>query len=302
MNSEQESAILRQLIADNQNKAAAERLSQWFADKSESRQDAALALLSRIQSLDSSVLGGLISQADADLERNRITKALLELSKQLDDTGEIAGAPAPPGSKAWIFGVLAIVVAGMLYLALDKSGSKSAAPDTFSLNVHVHGPGGEPDLITSGKIKLLLGAYHSPVQDINSSGQAIFDEIPGKYLAEPVQAVPLEMRYKVTGQSARTAQESRNITFTLAPIPDTTVVRGVVYLPGAGNKPAAGAELDFNGGQATAVTDEKGRFQMAVPMATGKTAKLMIDYQHKNRYNRDLTVSASTLFQLTLNP
>jgi len=299
--SEQEALLIRQLIADNQNKAAAERLYAWFEGKSDSRQDAALALLNRIKALDSSVLGGLISQADADLERNRITKALLELSKQLDDTGEMPEAAAPT-SKAWIFGVVAILLAGMLYLALDKRGNKTAVPDTFNVNVHVHGPGGESDLITGGKIKLLLGAYHSPVQDINSSGQAIFDEIPGKYLHESVQAVPLEMRYKVVGQSAGTALENRNITFTLAPIPDTTVVRGVVYLPGAGNKPAAGAELDVNGGLATGKTDEKGRFQLAVPLAVGKTTRLKIDYLGKNRYNRDLTISASNLFELTLNP
>ena len=298
-----EALLLRQLIADNQNKAAAERLYAWFEGKSESRRDAALALLNRIRALDSSVLGGLISQADADLERNRITKALLELTKQLDDTEEITTEPAPPPtSKAWIFGVVAILLAGMLYLALDKSGNKTVVADTFSVHVHVHGPGGESDLITAGKIKLLLGAYHSPVQDINSNGQAIFDEIPGKYLAEPIQAVPLEMRYKVTGQSARTAQENQNITFTLAPVPDTTVVRGIVYLPGAGNKPAAGADLDFNGGMATGKTDEKGRFQVAVPLAAGKTTRLKIDYLGKNRYNRDLTVSAGNLLELTLNP
>ncbi|MBL7780886.1 MAG: hypothetical protein JNM22_06685 [Saprospiraceae bacterium] len=301
MTSEQTSATLRQLIADNQNKAAAELLYGWFEGKSASRQDAALALLNRIKALDSQVLGGLIAQADADLERNRITKALLELGKQLDETGE-ADMPEPaPESKAWIYGVIVILLAGMVYLAFDKRGSSTAPPETFNLQVHVHGPGGEADLITAGKIKLLLGTYHSPIQDVNSNGQAVFTEIPGKYLAEPVQLVPMD-RYKVTAQSARSAQESRNLTFTLTPIPDTTLIRGMVYLPGPGNRPAAGATLDFNGGQATALTDEKGRFQMAVPLAAGKTAPLMIEYQGKNRYHRDLTVSTGTLFQLTLNP
>lgn len=301
MTSEQALSTLRQLIADNQNKAAAELLFQWFEGKSASRQDTALALLNRIKALDSQVLGGLIAQADADLERNRITKALLELGKQLDETGETEEPAPTSGSKAWIYGVLVIVLAGMVYLAFDKRGAPAAPPESFNVQVQVHGPAGESDLITSGKIKLLLGAYHTPIQDINSNGQAVFSEIPGKYLAEPLQLVPMD-RYKVTAQSARSAQESRNLTFTLTPIPDTTLIRGMVYLPGAGNKPAAGATLDFNGGQATAVTDEKGRFQMAVPMAAGKTAPLMIDYQGKNRYHRDLTLSTSTLFQLTLNP
>ena len=52
MTAEQTSTTLRQLIADNQNKAAAELFYQWFEGKSASRQDAALALLNRIKALD----------------------------------------------------------------------------------------------------------------------------------------------------------------------------------------------------------------------------------------------------------
>ncbi len=295
MSSQNEATLIRQLIADNQNKAAAERLYQWFEGKSAGRQDASLALLNRIASLDSNVLGGLVSQADAELERNRITKALLELSKQLDETGTFSEA-SPPISKAWIFGVLAIAIAGMLYLGLYKG------PSEFDVTLQLQGPGGASDRITAGKIILTLGDYPLPPKDINSNGQVIFDEIPGKYFDQPVRVAPLGIRYKVLSQTAQTAQESPHITFTLAPLPDTTLVRGIVFLSGAGNKPAVGAELDFDAGRGLGVTDEKGRFQVAVPAAAGKSINLRIDYKGQNRHNRSVTISATELLPITLNP
>lgn len=294
-----DSALIRQLIADNQNKAAAERLYEWFEGKSADRQDAALALLNRITALEHNVLGGLIAQADADLERNRITKALLELSKQLDETGALPEV-SPPMSKAWIFGVLAIGVAGMLYLSLYKGGAP-ARPAEFDVTVQLHGPGGASEPITAGKIILTLGDYNLPPKDINSNGQVIFDEIPGKYFDQPVRVAPIGMRYKVLSQTAQTARESQSITFTLAPLPDTTIVRGIVFLPGAGNKPAVGAELDFDAGRGQGVTDEKGRFQVAVPAAAGKSINLRIDYMKQNRYNRNVTISSTELLPITLN-
>lgn len=300
MSSQNEATHIRQLIAENQNKVAAERLYEWFEGKSAGRQDAALALLNRITALEHNVLGGLIAQADADLERNRITKALLELSKQLDATDEVTDAPVPM-SKAWIFGVLAIAVAGMLYLSLYKGGAP-ARPAEFDVTVQLHGPGGASEPITAGKIILTLGDYNLPPKDINSNGQVIFDEIPGKYFDQPLRVAPIGIRYKVLSQTAQTARESQSITFTLAPLPDTTLVRGIVFLPGAGNKPAVGAELDFDAGRGQGVTDEKGRFQVAVPAAAGKSINLRIDYMKQNRYNRNVTISATELLPITLNP
>ena len=295
-----DASLIRQLIADNQNKAAAERMYEWFEGKSAGRQDAALALLNRITALEHNVLGGLIAQADADLERNRITKALLELSKQLDETGETPETPQPM-SKAWMFGVLAIAVAGMVYLSFYKGGKPAARPE-FDLTVHVHGPGGESNIITTGKIKLVLGDHNLPIKDINSEGQVIFDEISGTYFEQPVRLVPVGMRYKVVSQTHQTAKESQQITFELAPLPDTTLVRGTVFLPGAGNKPAAGAQLDFDNGRSVGVTNEKGQFEVAVPAAAGQTLRLMIDYKGQNRCNRYVTVSATELLPITLNP
>jgi len=246
------------------------------------------------------VLGGLIAQADADLERNRITKALLELSKQLDETGALPEV-SPPMSKAWIFGVLAIAIAGMLYLGLYKGGAPTR-PSEFDLTLQLQGPGGASDPITAGKIILVLGDYNLPPKDINSNGQVIFDEIPGKYFDQTVRVAPIGIRYKVLSQTVQTARESRNITFAMAPLPDTTIVRGIVFLPGAGNKPAVGAELDFDAGRGLGVTDEKGRFQVAVPAAAGKSINVRIDYKGQNRYNRNVTMSATELLPITLNP
>lgn len=300
MESENEAALLRQLIADNQNKEAAERLYHWFQGKNEARQDAALALLNRINALHTNVLGGLVAQADADLERNRITKALLELSKQLDEQGEHPEADAPM-SKTWIFGVLAIAFAGIIYLNFYKGG-RATVPPAFDMTVNVYGPGGESDAITSGKIKMALGAYVLPPQDINSNGQAIFPEIPGPYWDDTIRIIPVGMRYRAGTPSARTAQESRKISVQLAPLPDTTLLRGMVYLSGAGDQPAVGAELDFDLGKSKTRTNENGQFELAAPLAAGKTINLTIRYQGRERFNKEVTISAAQPYKLTLNP
>lgn len=70
MDAATESGIIRQLIADNRNREAAQRLHAWFEGRSAGRQDAALGLLNRITALEAGLMRGLIGQADADLERN----------------------------------------------------------------------------------------------------------------------------------------------------------------------------------------------------------------------------------------
>lgn len=299
MDSAAEFKLIRQLIADNQNREAAERLSRWFEGKSADRQDAAFALLNRIAALNDNVLRGLTSQADATLENNRITQALLDLAKQLDETTPIRTVSNRLSTK-WLIAAAAVILAVALFWVFNKSGNVSA-PSTFDLTVNLHGPGGESDLIRQGKIKLVLGDYHLPLKDINSDGQAIFDKIAGEYFDKTVHLIPIGMRYQVVAQSAQTPAESRSITFSLKPLPDTTLARGIVFLSGSGNKPAAGARLDFNLGQAQGITSENGHFQVPVPVAAGATVKLMIDYQGKNRYNRDITLSADVPLQITLN-
>lgn len=298
MDSKTEAGAIRQLIADNRNREAAERLYQWFDGKSAGRQDAALGLLNRVTALNDNVLRGLISQADADLERNRITNSLLELVKQLDDTGPLpaAGKPFPVKVSIAVVVVLAAIVLG--WLGLRKG--PAPPPSAFDLTVNLHGPGGESDIIRQGRVKLVLGDYNLPSRDVSSEGQAFFDRIPGEYFDKQVKLVPLGMRYSVASQSARTPAESRSITFQLTPLPDTTLVRGIVFLPGPGNKPAAGARLDFNAGQAEGAADEKGQFHVSVPGSPGAKVKLMIEYKGQNRYNRDVTLPSGEFLQITL--
>ena len=298
MDAKKEAELIRQYIADNRNKEAAERLCQWFDGKSTGRQDAALGLLNRVSSLNDNILRGLVSQADADLERNRITQALLDLTKQLDDTD-----PLPSGAGR--FSIKTIAVAAAVFLAAVIGWiwfhKAPAPPPSFDLTVNLHGPGGESDVIRQGKVKLLLGDHFLSPKEINGEGQVFFDKIPGEYYDQPVKLIPLEMRHKVVSQTARSASESRSISFGLVPVPDTTPVRGIVFLPGPGNKPAAEAHLSFNVGQALATTDEKGQFLVPVPVATGTTVNLMIDYKGQNRYNREITISSNKELLLTLN-
>ncbi len=298
MDAKKEAEIIRQYIADNRNKEAAERLCQWFEGKSTGRQNAALGLLNRVSALNDNILRGLISQADADLERNRITQALLDLTKQLDDTD-----PLP--SVGGRFSLTAIAVAAAVVLAAVIGWiwfhKAPAPPPSFDLTVNLHGPGGESEVIRQGKVKLLLGDHFLSPKEINSEGQVFFDKISGEYYDQPVKLIPLEMRYKVVSQTARSASESRSISFELTPIPDTTLVHGIVFLPGPGNKPAAAAHLNINVGQAETTTDERGQFRVPVPVAAGATVNLMIDYKGRNRYNREITISSNKELLLTLN-
>lgn len=293
--------LLRQLIADSKNREAAERLSHWFEGKSTARQDAALALLNRVNTLQEDINRGVIGQEAAQLENNRITQALLDLARQLEQTGPLKSVKSTkPGLPRWIIGAGIVLLAILTFIIFYKK--KDHVPASFDLTVHLHGPGGESDLIRGGKVKILLGDYHLPAQDIGADGKAVFEKIPGEYFTQQVSLAPLEMRYKVMGQTAQTPQESQSISFELQPLPDTTVVRGIVFLPGKESQPAAGAQLDFNLGKAQGVADNQGHFEVPVPEAGGATVKLMITYNGKQRYNRDVTISKDIPLQITLNP
>ncbi len=300
MDATAETRHIRQLIADNQNRAAAERLLAWFESRSPERQDAALGLLNRIAALESSMLRGLIGQADAELERNRITQALLDLSGQLNATGPVRSSTGRPLPRVWWLSAAAALLAVILFWVFSRS-SGPTPPASFDLTVHLHGPGGESDVIREGKVKLVLGDHHLPPRDLDSEGRAVFDKIPGEFFDRPVHLIPVALHYQVAGQSARSAAESRSITFQMQPLPDTTLARGVVFLPGADSRPAKGARLDFNLGQARGTTDENGFFNIPVPVAAGTTVKLLIEHEGRSRYNRDVTLSAGTPLQITLN-
>lgn len=224
MDAAAEYKLLCQLIADNRNREAAERLNAWFDGKSAGRQEAAVGLLNRIAALQENVLRGVISQADANLENNRITQALLDLAKQLDETADPAAALRGRGNR-WL-------------------------------------------LLVAGAVVVLIAGW------IWASGN----------------------------KGPRTPPASGAATETTRAAADTTVVRGIVYLPGAGNRPAAGAHLDFDVGRARCVTDESGHFQVPVPAAEGAIVKLLIDYEGRNRYNRNYTVSGKEPLLTTLNP
>lgn len=293
--------LLRQLIADSKNRETAERLSHWFEGKSTARQDAALALLNRINTLQEDINRGVIGQEAAQLENNRITQALLDLARQLEQTGPLKSAvPGKPKLSWWIIGAAAIVLVVIALVFINNKGVQP--PSSFDLTVHLHGPGGESDIIREGKVKILLGDYHLPAQDIAADGRVLFEKIPGDYFEKDVSLVPLEMRYKVVGQSAQTPKESQSISFELQRLPDTTLVRGIVFLPGKEPKPAVGARLDFNLGKAAGVADSQGHFEVPVPEAGGATVKLMITYNGKQRYNREVTLSKDVPLQITLNP
>jgi len=300
MDSASEGALLRNLIADNQQKEATERLYRWFEGKNAARQDAALALLSRINALEESVLGGLISQVDADLERNRITKAVLELSKQLDQKDTLPGARRPFGVLLAGGVILLLVLGYFLFVKSATEGDEnSATHSAFAVTAILHEQGDESKLIRSGKVELVIGDIHLPAQDVTSNGQAVFANIPGELFHKPIRLIPQDMPYKVVSQTDSIAAQHQSIAFGLAPKPDTTIVIGAVFLPGSGRKPAVGAVLDFDFGNGKGITGDDGRFKIPVPQAIGKTIKLIIQYKGENRYNRDVTIGSQQM-ELTL--
>ncbi len=282
---------VHQLIAEDRLEAAGDELSRYWAGRHRGLHAATLQAGRRLRTLRERQVKGTISMADADVERARITELLLAVADQVDQPApalppeQEAGADEP-AKRRWLLLALLLLAALLLvgYVFYPREKEEAASAEPFSLELYLQTTTeGVVQPLANGRVEVLLGDHHLPVMQSNAAGAIAFDHLPAKYLDDSIRVLPVNMRYRVVRQSAYLPGASRRITVELAPLPDTTLWRGAVV--STENKPVAGARIDIESGLAEAMTDERGYFNVAVPLREGE--KIQVEVFVRGRRLRD---------------
>lgn len=284
---------VRNLIVDNQTRQAAEYLCLHFETIGGEQFQTALLLQGRIRKLESQIAKNTISREDADLEHSRINEALLQL---VEDSGKTISNPHE-SSLSWkkmrtpLLAAAGLVLVIFVFLPFFKKSS-------FDLRVMVFEAAGP---VSEGRVKVKIGDYISPEKPLDSNGKAIFDKILSEYLRDSITLLLVGMKYRVLRQSANTAAESQEVTFTVERIRDTATVWGIVQNEKRAAIAGAILRVETPGGFVTAQSDAKGAFRIAVPdRSEGDQAQMTVEWEGEIRWNQQVTLSKSVAIPVLL--
>jgi len=284
---------VRQLIAENEQRQAAEMLSDAFKDKNASLLNLAFIQQGNIKKLADQTVAGILSTDEINREQAKINAALLHLADEHARLFEASkpGFSLPRKSLWYLFALAAILLAGWL---IAKVSENTGYPETFDLEVRLHQPGGEQAEITDGDINLRLGDdVPQEKHPINAEGAAVFKDLSSsKFRGDSVHLLyfPNQNRaFKLLAQSAAIATgKDQTIRFTLEFIPDTTLVEMTLF--DAKGRRISGAQITIDG-NLRCTSDEYGYFRAAVPKASGAVADFVIEKNGKRLFKQELAIS-----------
>lgn len=300
MNVKETVETIQNLVAENQTRQAAELLYEHLKAGGVSEKRTVLGLLGRIKKLEDQIVKNIISGTDADLENSKINEALLYLADELAAGRQVV----PSGSLAFSWKklrwpVLGTAAAVLVVLAVMPY----FRPSSFDLVVNVKETNGSQPM--AGEVKVQFGdKFVTNEKPLDKNGRVVFEKNLAEYLNDTITLIPVGIeKYRVVGQTAMTAAQSKIISFTLNAVPDTAMIWGTVM--DVDKKPAANAKLslELDGKYITATTDGSGKFQLLIPnKKDGDSAPLKIEYEGEYRYNKRVTFSKTTALIISLNP
>lgn len=285
-------AQVRHLIAENEQRQAAELLYKSFSGKNEQLAKIALVQLNNLKRLSDQVATGILSQAEINIELAKVNQSLLYLADEHARLFENKRATKTSSNRKWLWtGVTALAGVAAVFWILARPGAEKT-PATFDLEVLLHGPKGEQDLVQQGQVNVRLGStVPQAPQPVDAGGKARFRELSGKYLHDSVQLVYFSndgLRYRVLRQSAVTGAESRTIRFELAVMPDTTHLK-MALRDRKGLMADAKVTID---GKTVLFTDKNGYFEADVIKPSGALVHLLVEKGGKRRFEQDVTISS----------
>ncbi|MEO6037624.1 MAG: hypothetical protein ABIQ93_04360 [Saprospiraceae bacterium] len=284
---------VRQLIGENDQRAAADLLLQALRDKNSSLFNIALVQQANIKKLADQSAAGILSADETNREQARTNVALLHLSDEYARLYE--GADVDRAFPRWALwaaaGLVALVLIGWL---VKNAGSQVSYPATFDLTVRLHEPGGEQMAIREGQVNLRLGeAVPQEPHALTADGEAVFRDLSEKYRDKTVQLLyspAKDRRFKIREQSAAAVSgQNQTILFTLEFLPDTTIYEATLRDSKGRTVPAAQITVD---GNLHAVSDEHGYFKIAIPKASGEQAHFVVEKKGARLFEQDLTISS----------
>lgn len=296
---------LKQYLAESRQPEAIELLLKEWKERDEALYNLIIQIKERYNFLQKEIAQGVISQTDAELERAKITDALLFLTNRLNNPKAEAPRhlqdflPAETIQKRTMVQWIVPSVISLLILTLGYFTVKNfMQPAAFDLKIYVHPSKNQGEAITQGKIQVRIGGKLLGAQAVGADGRVIFTDIPYAYLQDSIHIIPVEMPYQVASQSAWTAVQSKTVEVGLESVVQWTTWRGKVT--NAKGNPISRAKLEVESGLATGETDEQGNFTIKVPKAAGEQIQVMIYYQNKLLRNSIFTLTEAIPSQITV--
>jgi len=278
---------VRDLIGENEQRAAVDLLLQALRDQNADLYNIALIQQANIKKLADQSAIGILSTEERNREQAKINVALLHLSDEHARLYE--GTPigiAWPRRVGWAAAILlSLAVIGWL---VKLAVSAPAYPTTFDLEVRAHEPAGEQLALREGEVNVRLGGQLYPLdaegnaslRDLNANKG---DSVHLQYFPRPGR------RFKASQPSAvGLSGQNQAIDFTLDFLDTTFFVATLRDLKG----PLAGAQITVDGNLHT-TSDEHGYFKIAIPKASGSTAHFLVEKNGQRRYEQTITISPS---------
>lgn len=323
---------IKQLIAEGANQEAINALYPIVVGNDE-LEDTVVILKNRLATLQKSIREGTIARDDASLERNMINRALLDTLNILEDLdlqkqpkNTLAAAPSatdetpvntnthsvsdkqakpikPLIPLQWILrGGLALVTI-LVSVLIERSINSlfDGSPATFrDLTVHLVFKPAYPGIQHTGKAKLMIGNFVSPLQPIPLDGMLHFTNIPAGNTDDSLKVVLEDTDYqcKVANQSGYKLNKSDN--FTAFVELESTTYNGTVLYPD--QKPAAGVEIEFGNGMARDTTDGNGNYTVTLPNLKTRNIQVVVRRNGKAILNRPIGLHPDPLRVIKIPP
>ncbi|MBC7776251.1 MAG: hypothetical protein H7246_12520 [Phycisphaerae bacterium] len=285
---------VRQLIQENDQRAAADLLMQAFRDKNLQLFNIALVQQANIKKLADQSAAGILSPDEINREQAKTNAALLHLSDEHARLYERAASAKSTGLPRWVLlagGALVLVLVGWL---MKNALGRPDYPKTFDVEVILHDKAGENISIGEGEVNLRLGEVELQSRlPLDASGKATFKDLSEKFRGDSVRLLyfpPKARRFNIINQSAAILSGQRqSIRFALEFLPDTTVYEG--GLRDSKGRAISEAQITIDG-TLHATSDAKGYFKLAIPKANGASAYFEIEKNGKRLLKQDVTISS----------
>ncbi len=301
---------IRQLITAKRSRDAAELLCAFLGGTTSIFYNPALDQLSRINRLEQGVSKYRINEVDADFELAQINQSILSIADKVlrQARGESIELNEEDGNETLqdkvkdnssrntliIGAVLLLITAGLTYFTYQIG-----TPSVFQLRVKLIAPEGHEEMVRKGKVKLILDdEYRRKPLALNQQNDTVFANIPTAFLDSEVRLLPVDMRYKVVSQTSEGSRQEKSMSFELARLPDTCIVRGTIFDVQGQQVPYAW--ITAANGKAYGFSDKFGRFQIAVPGKVNEQANLLIEVKGRRHYDGNIPLPESDPIILNL--
>jgi hypothetical protein len=146
-----------------------------------------------------------------------------------------------------------------------------SAPDTFDLTVRAHSADQRDPVITSGKITIDLDNDRRTAL-LDANGEADFKGIPPKFRNSTLKVLPQVEGYEEQWQEPQLESNVLNLPLVRGSAPVVVLTGTVTPLPGA----ESAIKIFVDGQDATAATDDLGRFKLKVNGKAGDRVRVKV--------------------------